>query len=181
MKFLSNRKQRNSICFCFISLLFCVEVNGCVWVLESFYSFCILSKQYLIWGNNIWHLQQHRCECFFGSLPSSKLQFLLSSRKTKQNKNLSCQPYNQLTHFLYHDILTSTMTRIGVICSVHRENYYFLLTSQLNSFNWNTIYILYMLHYIYVTSIHVKCIRSIAFYAFCNLDMENHWWQFKTC
>ena len=44
-----------------------------------------------------------------------------------------------------------------------------------------TLYIYYICYTIHVTSIHVKCIRSIAFYAFCNLDMENHWWQFKTC
>ena len=134
---------------------------------------------------------------FFGSMPSSKLQFLLLSRKTKQNTNLSCQPYNQLTHFWYHNILTSIITGIGVLHSLCDLQMTYMACHAINVSNiekiiiffqhhnlthsTETLYIYYICYTIQVTSIHVKCIRSIAFYAFCNLDMENHWWQFKTC
>ena len=110
-----------------------------------------------------------------------------------QDKQYKARTYhvNHTTSWLIVDAIISLSLLLLVLVyyvvyviyrfSKHRENYHFLPTSQLNSFNWNTKYIYYICYTIHVTSIHVKCIRSIAFYAFRNLDMENHWWQFKTC
>ena len=76
-----------------------------------------------------------------------------------QDKQYKARTYhvNHTTSWLIVDTMISLSLLLLVLVyyvvyviyiSKHRENYHFLPTSQLNSFNWNTTYILYMLHYI---------------------------------